>query len=271
MSAGHVTSPPLNSEEEQGTIKQSCLAITKLYRAGTVSETFAILQLQEALPGVEGIYKEQTTFISSLKSYVTILDSFDCMQRGALTQGGFGGEEGNTEVEGETRQQGLRYKLDDNNVLIAPGANKCARSISSDGGMWTFSKCKVDINCLPWAIHKNLAPPSLSYSICQTQSILKNISRDPKLVKADLYNRPGLPQFPGSEWMHILARQAVDLDHVLSGIYGIPHNDRHTEKLTNSLYFIFGRVKPSKTVQSHGQWVIAWSATVKATRIVFPH
>ena len=33
----------------------------------------------------------------------------------------------------------------------------------------------------------------------------------------------------------------------------------------------FGAKKPSKTVKSHGDWVITWRIAFKATQSVFPH
>lgn len=274
MSAGNVTPPSSSSQEEQRIVQQNCHTITESYRAGTISKTLAILQLQEALPGAEGVPDERRAFVSALESYVSILDGFDRLRRGAVAQGS-AGREGDDAGVGRTAEQpgaGNGSDDEDDDVAIAPVTDKRPRSpVSDDEVARKSSKRKVDLDRLPWAIREILAPPSLSLSVRQTQSILRNISADPKLVKADLYNRPGLPQFPDSEWTHVLAGQAIDLDHVLSGMYGISHDDRRTEKLTDGLDFIFGGVKPSKTVQSHGQWVTAWSAAVEATKVVFPH
>ena len=273
MSATNVSSPPQTPEHEQlAAVKQSCLDITESYRAGSVSKTIAILRLQEALPGSDGTDDERQTYVSALESYVIILDGFDRLRRGAAAYGGLGQGGNNAGDREGVAQSEQGDRSDDDIPSIAASPHKRARSPDSDDDAARApTRRKVDLESLPWAIREKLAPSSLSFSVRQAQSILKNISGDPKLVKADLYTRLGLPQFPDSEWTHLLIGQAVNLDHVLSGMYSISHDERRTEKLADGLDFIFGGVKSSKTVQSHGQWVTAWSATVDATKIVFPH
>lgn len=264
-------SPPPNQGEAERAITQTCLAITESFRAGTVSKTGAILQLQAALPGANGSALERETYVGALGSYIMTLDGFDLLRREAIAQGARGREGDNVPGGGIAESLHESDKSDDDDLSFAL-QDKRGRSPDSDADTARApTRRKVDLDKLPWAVRERIAPPSLSFSVRQTQSILKNISADPKLVKADLYNRPGLPQFPDSEWVHILAGQAVDLDHVLSGMYTISHDERRTESFADGLDFVFGGVKSTKTVGSHGQWVTAWSATVEATKVVFPH
>ena len=121
-----------------------------------------------------------------------------------------------------------------------------------------------------WIVCDRIDPPSLSQSLSQTQAILKNFSRDPKLAKSSLLNSSRLPQFPDSEWANLITGQAVDLDHVLAGQYSVAHDERRTERI-GELEVIVGSARPARIVDTHGKWVIAWDQAVEATTYIFPH
>ena len=61
--------------------------------------------------------------------------------------------------------------------------------------------------------------------------MLENIGRDPKIAKSSLLNSFFCPQFPDSEWTNLLAGRAINLDHVISGLYSVTHEDRTAEKV----------------------------------------
>ncbi|KIM85546.1 hypothetical protein PILCRDRAFT_5238 [Piloderma croceum F 1598] len=97
-----------------------------------------------------------------------------------------------------------------------------------------------------------------------------NFSRDPKLTKTSLLNSTRLPQFPESQWTNLIAGQAIDLDHVLASQYSVSHDERCAERI-GELELVMGSAKPSRVVDTHGKWVIAWDQTVDASTYIFPH
>jgi hypothetical protein len=94
--------------------------------------------------------------------------------------------------------------------------------------------------------------------------------RDPKHAKSSLLLSPHCPPFPDSQWTQLLAGRSVDLDHVFSSLYSVSHDSRQTEKLGN-MGLAVGILAPTRCVQTHGDWVIAFDAFVEATKFVFPH
>ena len=79
-----------------------------------------------------------------------------------------------------------------------------------------------------------------------------------------------IPEFPNSEWNNVLVGKAVNLDAVFSGMYSTIMDNRAIENI-GDLELHFGAAKPAKTVETHGDWVIAWRIAFKATRFIFPH
>jgi hypothetical protein len=65
-------------------------------------------------------------------------------------------------------------------------------------------------------------------------------------------------------------KYAIDLDHVLAEQYSIVHNEQWTKHI-GELKVIVGSVKPSRTINTHRKWVIAWDQAVDVTTYVFPH
>ncbi|KIM71960.1 hypothetical protein PILCRDRAFT_93647 [Piloderma croceum F 1598] len=74
-------------------------------------------------------------------------------------------------------------------------------------------------------------------------------------------------EFPDSEWSNVLARKAVNLDIVFSGMYSTVHDNRTIENI-GDLKLHFGAAKPANTVETHRDWVIAWRIVFKATQFV---
>ena len=67
----------------------------------------------------------------------------------------------------------------------------------------------------------------------------------------------------------MLVGSAVNLDAVFSGSFSTIADDK-TSASVEGFELTFGGSKPSKTVQTHGDWVIAWNATSIATCHVYP-
>lgn len=129
----------------------------------------------------------------------------------------------------------------------------------SDDNKSATKRAKSDQTELyPWVIREAINPPNLSPILRQTQTMLKLYSRDPKQAKSSLLLSGSCPQFPDTEWTNLLAGRAVDLDHVLSGIHSITHEERRTERF-RKFELIVGPSILAKTVKTHGEWIIAWN------------
>ena len=86
------------------------------------------------------------------------------------------------------------------------------------------------------------------------------------MAKASLLNSLTLPQFPESEWVSLLSRCAINVDHVLASHYSTSHEEKHTEHISNLKFFISGHSKPTKAVEMHSNWVSAWDQMVEIGR-----
>jgi hypothetical protein len=150
----------------------------------------------------------------------------------------------------------------------SPGSN------SDDGGEYK-RRTRLNYKALPW--NKPDDPEAqwtteLSPSLQKTQSLLENFSKDVKQAQANLLNcGRSYPQFPQSEWLNLLARNSVNLNHVFSNIYSIMQEDWESVSIRKNLELLHGSSVPAKTVKTHGDWVIAWEALVDATQFVFKH
>ena len=242
-------------------ITQKCVAITEKFRSGVISKVNAFIDLQRAIPHDES---DPSTHIKALEAYIRILDNF---KRLRINVGGNGGAraepDGGDERDGEPGDDG-----GDGDPPAGQDKRHRSHSVDSSGGSPT--KRKIDVNAFAWVIRDEIDPPALSPSLAQTQASLENFSRDLKLAKVSLLNSPRLPQFPDTEWTNLLSGRAVDLDHVLAGQYSISQDDRRTERI-GEIEFIVGSIKPDKTVNTHGKWLIAWDQAVEATTYIFPH
>jgi hypothetical protein len=85
-----------------------------------------------------------------------------------------------------------------------------------------------------------------------------------------LLSSRSVPLFPKAEWKNVLCGSAINLDAVFSGSFSTLADNKTTTSV-GGFELVFGGTKPSKTVQTHGDWTIAWNATAAAVRYVFPH
>ena len=126
------------------------------------------------------------------------------------------------------------------------------RAPSSESDDDDSARHKISIRDLPWVTRNKTSPSYLPPSLAATQSILENISQDFKTAKASLLNSPTLPQFPKSEWVSLLSGHAVNLNHVLASHYSTSHEEKRTEHIGDLEFFISGRLKPTKAIETHG-------------------
>ena len=241
------------NEGGQGTspdtdVTKECVEITERFRAGTITKVSAILALQQTIP-----QETKTTYLEALGAYLRVLDNFEHIRERTSCIEGLREPSGNADNEEEN--------------IAGSTKRQRSQSIGSDDGS---TKQKIDPSTFAWVICDTVDPPALSPSLQQTQAVLENFSHDPKFAKTSLLNSARLPQFPDSEWTNLIARRAVDLDHVLAGQYSVNHDGRRTECI-GDVEIVVGSTKLARVVDTHGKWVNAWDQTVDATTYVFPH
>jgi hypothetical protein len=100
--------------------------------------------------------------------------------------------------------------------------------------------------------------------------MVRNHTTDIKHAIWSLLGSRTVPAFPKTEWKNVLAGSAVNLDAVFSGSFSTIADNKTTTTL-GGFELAFGDSKPSKFVQTHGDWVIAWNSTSAAIRYVYPH
>ena len=113
-------------------------------------------------------------------------------------------------------------------------------------------------------------PTALSANLECTRSMVQNYTADLKHALWSLQSAGTLPPFPKSEWKHVLSGTAVNLDAVFSGLFSSLTDDKITTTL-GDFNLSVGGSKPSKVIQTHGDWTIAWNATSMAILCAFPH
>ena len=235
-------------------VTTNCIHITNRYRSGLIEKVPAILELQRAIPR-----DDKTTYLSALAVYVKVLDRYEQIRA-------LGGQEETDRVRAETAEPKWDNRQED-----TTRATKRHRAPSTESDDDDSARCKISIRDLPWVTRNETSPSYLPPSLTTTQSILENISRDFKTVKVSLLNFPTLPQFPKLEWVSLLSRHAVDLDHVLASHYSTSHEEKRTECISDLEFFISRRSKPTKAIEMHCNWVSAWDQTVEATLFIFEH
>ncbi|KZT20822.1 hypothetical protein NEOLEDRAFT_1074874 [Neolentinus lepideus HHB14362 ss-1] len=228
-----VNQPPIALNNEVST---KCNEVVEEYRAGTASKVDAILRLQSIIPRSDDT---EDQFKSALQSYVGMLDSADQARASAAKRG-------------EQRQPRSPPESDDEDASEKP------------------AKRSIDESRLPWVIDELLHPIELPPSLRLTRESLQLWSSNPKQYKASLTNAARCPEFPDSEWSNIIESKPINLDIVFAGHYSTSFDNRRTEKL-GELELTFGETKPSKRIESAGDWLIAWTKASEALQFAFPH
>jgi hypothetical protein len=251
--------PSLSSHFGAEVAKQ-CFEVVQRFRAGETSKVAAILDIQKQIPRESG---DDNKFVQAFGSYCDMLDNFERYRSRA-------GERSQTidDPELSPRREGAAGNEEQQEDVDR--TSKRSRSPRDDDDDTHPAKRKIDVNILPWVARDAVDANALSSSLRQTQSALENFSRDVKFAKSSLVNSFNCPQFPDSEWTSLLAGRAVDLDHVLSGLFSISQEQKYKEKV-GQLEIAVGLSAPAKSVKTHGEWVTAWDPTVEATTYAFPH
>ena len=111
-------------------------------------------------------------------------------------------------------------------------------------------------------------------SAAKTLSLKANHLLDIKAVKNDLISQINCPEFPDSLWTDVLSNRFIDLDKVYAGYYSLESDHKLTKTIGNidiTLSSGSGASRPSKTIETHGEWAITFAAAKRAILYVFPH
>ncbi|PIL33308.1 hypothetical protein GSI_04758 [Ganoderma sinense ZZ0214-1] len=286
--------------EENGGLQASqratiskCEQVVDDYRTRRLARASAVRALTTALSAAETSL-DDAAIDATLDSYLAQLDDADRIREEAgrdLQQRFRGGAEGVQDGSGSKRigrdgeedhprrdtQSTLRSRStseprEQSTHATSPTEEEGSRSPScepsSDGHR--DKRQRPDSTKFPWAASEQSAASNLRPELLETLDHLKRFSTDIKYTKSHLINSAGAPEFPEAEWTNILSGHAVDLDRVLSNVYAHSSDDKHIQHL-GDVELRYKSLTPVKTVQSAGDWVIAWQRTALATTYAFPH
>ncbi|KIY49597.1 hypothetical protein FISHEDRAFT_72909 [Fistulina hepatica ATCC 64428] len=277
---GPVHGPAL---EFQVTAISECENVVERFRAGDISKTRAVIEIQRHIP-FTGDFNDENALVahsSTLQSFFDRLDSFERIRESTT-----GGSE--TQATDSGPSSSRTEPVDEGEETESRATKRQRREASSEededvgkGGR------KLDIAHLPWNSRKTMcdleaanAKPSFTsgavghdartLSILRTVEILETINVDAKRAKTNLLLSLDVPQFPESQWTKLLSGATADFDQVLSGLYASADVERTTERIGN-LEFSYTNTTPSKRVTTFGDWTTAFESFAEAFTFIFPH
>jgi len=123
---------------------------------------------------------------------------------------------------------------------------------------------KIDPNQFAWTIRDRAEGIKLRAECDATRKLIANYSVDVKRTKADLLNSGFAPEFPDAEWKNVLLGLPVNLDAIHSGHYSITQE-------VGDFTISTREVATTKSINSSGDWFIAWNQAAAAIKFAFPH
>jgi hypothetical protein len=231
-----------------------CLKAIEDYRGQNISKWEAISQISAAIQSATASTDNEQRSTAG-DTYLAMLDEHDRL----LTRASSRGHPGTGPYGEETYDQQEEFN----------GEIGSKRSISRSGSP-ASKRHKLDESLYAWKAREEIAPTALSANLERTRSMVQNYTADLKHAFWSLQSAGSLPPFPKPEWKHVLSGTAVNLDVVFSGLFSALADDKITTTI-GDFDLSVGSGKPSKAIQSHGDWTIAWNATTSAILCAFPH
>ena len=231
-----------------------CVKAIADYRGKRISKWGAVAQISGAISTATASTNEEQRATAG-ETYLAMLDEHNRILTSPHARGRRGTD---------------RYDSDDGEPDEDPtGENRGRRSLSRSASP-SSKRHKIDETLYAWKEQELLAPIPLSQNLERTCTMVQNYTADLKHALWSLQSCSILPPFPKSEWKHVLVGTAVNLDVVFSGLFSTLAEDKATASI-GDFDLSIGGVKPSKHVQTHGDWTIAWNATFTAILCAFPH
>ena len=215
-----------------------CINLIEEYRKGKVSKATVYVEIQSKLVGALG--DNRTTTDAAFESFIATVKSHD------------------SEVEMAARRAAVNTRQRSASPL---GSDTDGQQSDEEPAS---KKPKVDESAYAWVAGRKDKHVLLSAGLTKTLKLIDAYTIDPKAAKRSLTNQPDCPEFPDSEWNHVISGRAVNLDAVLSGQLSTTNDDLKIEKF-GDIEVSFGAVEPTKSVKNGGDWSIAWNRTVRAT------
>ena len=227
------------SETNSGVYQDVLVECNKLvegYRKGEISKVSTYVEIQSRLAKALGDDRARSD--AAFRSFIATIESHD------------------SEV---TAASGRAMPINPLQRSPSPPLSISDGHLSDDEP--TTKKIKIDESAYAWVSGRQDKRIVLRDSLAKTLKLIEIYTVDPKTTKRSLVNEPDCPEFPDSEWKHIITGRAVNLDAVLSGQLSTTHDDPKVEKF-GDLEISFGAIEPSKIVKNGGDWSIAWNRTV---------
>ena len=242
-----------SQNEHPPSTPQLCMDIVRDYGTEGYSKVAAIKSILATFS--ESIQYEDTLqdqIDAAVDTYITMLDEHDNFQRDTAVCGGRSGTI-NDEDDDRTDQAEAKKHHSKSPNIRTPS-----------------KKCSPDESLFACLTNDEVDTTVLTPSQELTHNLVQNHLLDLKSSKWMVLGSKRVPEFPDSEWNNILTGKAVNIDVVFSGMYSTVTDNRAIENI-GDLELHFGAAKPTKTVETHGDWVIAWRSVFKATKFIFPH
>jgi hypothetical protein len=247
-------------------VQTQYMEVVQKFRLGKLTKFEAAVAIDSAIPRVSS---DDPKFKNAFASYCNMFENFESLKMAPRSQ--TLESEGRAQIVGRTsneRNDGQDCEPTADK-LDRRGPSKRGRSPGSDVAEEPSAKKAIDSSLFPWQDHES-GVSSLPFTLQQTLTLLENYARDPKAAKTSIVNSPKCPQFPDSEWNNLVTGRAVNLDHVLSGLFTIADTPKRTEQV-GDIEISFASPSAAKAVKTHGEWLTAWTPMVTATVFAFPH
>ena len=232
-----------------------CVKAVDDYRGESISKWEAVSQISAAIRSATAS-TDNGQRASAGETYLAMLDEHDRSLVDAGTRG-------YQRVEQRTSENDEQEDIFDGEV--GSKHSRLSRSSSPSSKRHKFTE-----SLYAWKIQEEIAPTTHSPNLERTRSMVQNYTADLKHALWSLQSAGSLPPFPKSEWKHILSGTAVNLDAVFSGLFSTLSDDKTTTSVGDFDLSVSGS-RPSKVVQTHGDWTIAWTSTSAAILCAFPH
>ncbi|KAF9230248.1 hypothetical protein BU15DRAFT_83872 [Melanogaster broomeanus] len=227
--------------------------------------TNAIMSIQKALAEARAQEGESAAHEAAFESYLNLLDESDRrIGRGS----------------GHASPVNRRSVSPANQGSTGPSfegrhASERRDRTPSDSGSAEESKPKrrksaIDESLFPWGPSTVVLRDSLSPDLQQILLILDNWANDPTYVVRKILLAPGAPDFPPDQWVNIVKGLAVDLNKVLGSHYSTEIDSKQTRDVGDLFQLSLWAPKQTKVVRTHGDWVIAFGKTLRATTFALP-
>ena len=269
-----------SSHDEQGLSSlRRCVDLVAQYRNGEKSKAEAIIDVQTAI--ADSSLRTSATPHESVKrafaTYLDMLDQVDVERAEAKRRGKTIETRDSSVDEGIGGEPNDRDGRDELHARVDPGAeprvSKEAHredSEDDDEGVGKRRRLTVDESLFPWRPSSEVIRSTLPSDLQQTLDLLNNWASDPTFVVRKILLSPGCPDFPPDQWLQVVKGLAVDLNKVLGAHYSTEVDSKQTQDIGEVFQLSVKLPRQTKTVRTHGEWVIAFGKTIQAVSYVLP-